>query len=176
MRFNVIKNWTWRCCKHGTWTPHPLSTSVTGKNRLHINSPNIKKLYLPFLSLAVPLSLSLSPALKFEQREISAMASSTNVRENFVYVAKLAEQAERYDGFLSLFLSLYMKFWTVFMVLHFTCFQFSIMFSPTFTLTHFLFLTYYILSFHKVSIFFKKKFTFFLFASLTHYKSVGMLK
>lgn len=31
-------------------------------------------------------------------RKRSAMAS-TKERENFVYVAKLAEQAERYDGF-----------------------------------------------------------------------------
>jgi hypothetical protein len=37
------------------------------------------------------------------------MSSSTNIRENFVYVAKLAEQAERYDG-ISLSLSLYISF------------------------------------------------------------------
>ncbi|KAG4969034.1 hypothetical protein JHK87_034685 [Glycine soja] len=82
---------------------------VTGNSRLPINSPNLtkknkKKPHLPFTSLVVFHSLCLSPHHTEEgdsgrntQMTQPAMATFSKERENFVYVAKLAEQAERYD-------------------------------------------------------------------------------
>ena len=134
----------------GTTTPMgPTSQSlskkekpVTGNSRLPINSPNLtkknkKKPHLPFTSLVVFHSLCLSPHHTEEgdsgrntQMTQPAMATFSKERENFVYVAKLAEQAERYDGSLSLSLSRF-SLWSEhsFWFLHFSCIPLSITFQ-----------------------------------------------